>query len=513
MSNKLQKEELFFDSSVKKSEKGKPILGKLRGVCADTFSPTRNGRKYSEELWTKVFNDPIIKEYFDCGGIMGELGHPEDRTEIDIEKVAVCMPKIPTKNSKGLLEAEFDILDTPNGRILKTLCEYGYKLGISSRGNGDLFTDYDGNEAVDPESYELSAFDIVLLPAVKAARLTYESLTESLNSKKSIKVALKESYDRASDEDKRIMASTLKELDLGYNPTEDINIDVDSKTESAVVNDMEDVVQDLQEALKNNAVLETKLLTLNEQLSVSYAKEAKQEELVEKYRNKIDSLTSKVGIAESIKQELASTKKELLTKDEELAKCKQVIEQLTEKLNKSTSTTKRLSEQLRTTSTTAKDLDGDISSLKSQLLESKANHDKEKTMLTEQIQKLQKDSESQRLEYSSKLHKANQLTERYKSIASKTVDKYIELRARQIGVQPQEIKHKLQENYSFKDIDEVCEQLQEHNLRVSKLPFYRLQEDFSNKKVKVTESKNSIVAVNDGDIIDSSLEYYTQHYK
>ena len=130
-------EELSLDDSVKVNDKGNPILGRLQGPCADFLQPTRNGRKYDESLWEKVFNDPIVKEYFDCGGIPGELDHPADRTETCSEKIAIIMPEPPKKNKDGQLIASFDILDTPNGRITYTLAKYGYKLGISSRGSGD----------------------------------------------------------------------------------------------------------------------------------------------------------------------------------------------------------------------------------------------------------------------------------------------------------------------------------------------------------------------------------------
>ena len=148
----------------------KNCLGRLEGVCADFKNPTRNGRKYSEELWEKVFNSKIVKELFNCGGILGELDHPEDRQEICTEKVAICMPEPPIKKD-GKLWAKFDILDTPNGRIAATLAKYGYKLGVSSRGSGDTIIDSDGNESVDPDSYDFTCFDLVVLPAVEAARL------------------------------------------------------------------------------------------------------------------------------------------------------------------------------------------------------------------------------------------------------------------------------------------------------------------------------------------------------
>ena len=88
-------EELTFDRSALVSEKGSPILGRLSGPVADIINPTRNGRKYSEQLWENVFNSPIAKETFENGGYFGELGHPADRQEIDMEKIAICMPNPP----------------------------------------------------------------------------------------------------------------------------------------------------------------------------------------------------------------------------------------------------------------------------------------------------------------------------------------------------------------------------------------------------------------------------------
>ena len=193
--------------------KARGILGRLVGPCADFINPTRNGRKYSEQLWENVFNNPLMQEKIKNGVCYGELGHPEDRTETDIEKIAICLREQPVKNDKGQLVAVFDILDTPCGRILKTLCDYGSKLGISSRGQGDLVTDYNGDESVDPDTYECECWDVVLVPGVETARLDY--MTESLNTKnKKLKIALKESLNEAEDKDKKIMEDTLKNLNI-----------------------------------------------------------------------------------------------------------------------------------------------------------------------------------------------------------------------------------------------------------------------------------------------------------
>ena len=154
------------------------ILGRLVGIIADYKEPTRNGRHYSEDLWDKVFENPIMEEKIDNRCLFGELGHPENRLETDIEKVAICLAEKPKKGTDGKIYGVFDILNTPNGKILKALCDYGCNIGVSSRGEGDVEEDFYGNESVDASSYDCQGWDAVLLPAVKSARPVY--VTESL---------------------------------------------------------------------------------------------------------------------------------------------------------------------------------------------------------------------------------------------------------------------------------------------------------------------------------------------
>ena len=205
---------LAFDDLTEEEKAKRHILGRLYGPVADVVRPTRNGRKYSEELWEKVFDNPIMKEKFRNKVMYGELGHPEDRTEVDMTKVAVCMPEAPKKDKDGHLIGYFDILDTPNGRILKTLCDYGSTLGVSSRGTGDVVEGLDGEEEVDPDTYECECWDIVLVPAVESARLAF---TEGLSKKGRLplKEALERQIGSASEEDRAVMEDAVKALGLG----------------------------------------------------------------------------------------------------------------------------------------------------------------------------------------------------------------------------------------------------------------------------------------------------------
>ena len=203
--------------SLEEQEK-RGILGRLVGVIADTANPTRNGRKYSAKLWEKVFNDPLMQEKINNRCLFGELGHPADREETDMEKIALCLAEPPKKGKDGKLYGVFDILSTPNGKILKTLCDYGCNIGVSSRGSGDLITDYDGNESVDENTYDCQGWDAVLVPAVKEARLQY--VTEALDTKKynkTLRNKLEESLSKASEDDKKVMKEGLDNLGITLN--------------------------------------------------------------------------------------------------------------------------------------------------------------------------------------------------------------------------------------------------------------------------------------------------------
>ena len=216
------------------------ILGRLVGVMADTVNPTRNGRSYSSKLWENVFQDPIMQERITHNCCFGELGHPVDREETDMEKIAIVMDGMPKKDKDGKLQAVFNILDTPNGRILKTLCDYGCNIGISSRGSGDLIQDFDGNESVDPDTYNCEGWDAVIIPAVKEARLTY--VTETLDKKrynKSLRSKLQEALDNASEDNKKIMTESLSTLGISLTEADELEPDAGPEP-SDVLGDIEE---------------------------------------------------------------------------------------------------------------------------------------------------------------------------------------------------------------------------------------------------------------------------------
>ena len=217
--NKKVLEALQMQPLSEEEKASRHILGRLYGPIATCKEGTRNGRKYNKELWIKALNDEIFQEKIANKSLFLELGHPADREETDMKCVCACIPEMP-KIVNDDLYAYVDILDTPNGRLLKTFCDYGFIPGISSRGSGDIMA----NDEVDPETFFLETWDIVQLPAVKKARL---AMCESLNNKKSLKAVLQESYNAANDEDKKVMKETLDNLDIKLDETIEDEIPVE----------------------------------------------------------------------------------------------------------------------------------------------------------------------------------------------------------------------------------------------------------------------------------------------
>lgn len=482
----VKNETLKLDDSVKQNDKGQAILGRLSGPCADFINPTRNGRKYDESLWEKVFNDPIVNEYFEAGGIPGELDHPTDRLETCSEKIAIMMPEKPKKDKDGHLIATFDILDTPNGRIAYTLAKYGYKLGISSRGGGDTYQDVDG-EHVDEDTYDFHGFDLVLLPAVKAARLQLE---ESLQNGKTFKQAINESLEKATPDEKKVMTETLNNLNIEY--TSEKSID---KNNVAVDNVEASVMNQLQEALLAKQQLEAKYTELQEKLSVCYAKEAKYEEDLEKYKSAVQNLSQQAINVKALKTKVASLEEELKTKDSTI---NGVQNKVTTTLNR----TKSLTETLNNKNVELNKANRTIERLTENLKTIKEDYNSKIDKLNEDLAEQKKNLSIKTSEYSNKLSNANKLVEQYRKTAKTAVNKYIESQAIRLGIKSEDIIQKLPKNYSFADIDSICESLSDYKLNISNLPF-----NLESSKIVINESKSIANKTKDplADEVDDSL--------
>lgn len=473
------------------NDKSRGILGRLCGPIASCIVPTRNGRQYTDELWEKAFNSPLVKEMFENGGLPGELNHPEDRSETDASKIAIMMPNPPKKDNKGQLVGIFDILDTPCGKIAYQLARYGFKFGVSSRGEGDVTEDLDGQDVVDADTYCLNAFDLVLLPACKTARLQF---TESLDTRKPLKEVLQETIKSASEDEQKTMTEALDELNIDYSADTDKlpesvdNIDVGQEESHAAESNGADILNELQESLRKQQKLESQVKVLQEKLSVCYTKEARYVDTLSKMKsdlvdskNKVISLTTQVSkLEESVEIEKSKT----VDMENKL--------KLTEsRLNQISSHSNTLTEGLDSKSKEVKSLTEELSSLRVKYETKTKQLEETNRSLTESLNEAEKDIKIVKGQTSAKLASAQQLVEKYKKIAKTAVDKYISNQATRLGVTVDEIKNRLNENYSFKDIDTVCESLKSYRLAANSLPF-NLTKD-SKPRLKIKESTKEVI--------------------
>jgi DNA repair exonuclease SbcCD ATPase subunit len=432
--------------------------------------------------------------------MLGELQHPADRLETDPEKVAIIMSEVPKKGADGKLYGVFDIIDTPNGKILKTLCDYGCKMGISSRGNGETTTDYDGNESVVPDSYQFETFDIVLVPGVEAARLNY--MTESLNNK-TLRQALNESLENAKPEDKKVMVETLKELNIGYSDSkESSNIN----NELAAKDDGADLMKTLQESLLAKEQAEAKITELQEKLSVCYAKEASMEEDLNKYKVAIRNLSEKASNVKTLQSKLEALTEELNKKDNLIQENEKEFKALQENKNQVINKQSLLKENLSNKEIQLNKATKKVEYLTEELKKANTNFEQQRKTLIENYESLKKDYSIKQAEYSTKLSNSNKLVEQYRNTAKTAVNKYIESKAISLGIDAREVKNKLPSNYSFNDIDRLCEELSNYNIQISNLPFnlktVKRVSITESRKVPMTDKKEN---PNDGDFIDDSL--------
>ena len=486
------KEGLLFEPLTEEEKQRRGILGRLYGPIASFKMGTRNGRFYNESLWEKVFENDIVKELLNNGGIPGELDHPESRECTDSTKIAVMMPEAPKKDKQGHLIGYFDIIDTPCGKIAAALAKYGFRFGVSSRGTGDVITDSEGNESVDPDTYALNAWDLVLIPACEDARMTFQESYNPNSSK--LKTELLNDINNASESDQKIMVEALDNLDIDYMP----NWAAGKKGGSVLAENIGGTqTQRLQSLLKENADLKAQIKQLNAKLSVGYAQG-------NEMQTNLNEALSQAKASEEKFDVLADENKML---KEDFKQLKEVQRKLTEQNRDAIASQKKIGEltnQLNESLKVNKKLNGDIESIRENLNVAQRTISSQRQSFTEQlnqrderIAKLEEDIKNDGEIYRNGITKAKNLVEKYKKLSNNAVDGYIRLKANMIGVQPEQVKQRLGESYTFSDIDKICESLMPALKQRNSLPF-----NTKTVGTKVTGMPNNNVDKKPADIVD-----------
>lgn len=152
----------LFEEVTDNKPKRQGVLKTIKGIVADC-KLNRNGRIYPRKLWENVINSDYVKELLASKTLFGETDHPAERLEMSLQEVSHCISDIHLEGDDVI--ATIDILDTPNGNLVSKLLEYGSKIGVSSRGAGDVGED----NVVDPDTYTFVGFDLVARPSCAAA--------------------------------------------------------------------------------------------------------------------------------------------------------------------------------------------------------------------------------------------------------------------------------------------------------------------------------------------------------
>jgi len=151
---------LEFTLAESKDKPGKYIA---RGQFARSDKPTENKRLYGAHLWEREIGR--LSDSMRGRMVFGELDHPADgRTKLT--RVSHLLTNLHLEGPEVVGEAE--ILDTPNGRILKAILDANGKVGVSSRGFGTTKPIANGVQEVQ-EDFVLHTFDFVADPAMKTA--------------------------------------------------------------------------------------------------------------------------------------------------------------------------------------------------------------------------------------------------------------------------------------------------------------------------------------------------------
>jgi|TARA_Y100001938_G_scaffold138959_1_gene205192 hypothetical protein len=140
----------------------------LSGIMQKSDTVNGNGRVYPHNVLMKEMKNyqKLVKE---CRAL-GELDHPEDSV-INLKNASHMITEVWWDGNAVMGKAK--VLDTPSGKILRSLVDSGVTLGISSRGMGSV-TESNGQTTVE-DDFQLICFDFVSEPSTPGAFMMKEA--------------------------------------------------------------------------------------------------------------------------------------------------------------------------------------------------------------------------------------------------------------------------------------------------------------------------------------------------
>ena len=276
------------------------VLAVVEGVFFVADIPSRNGRVYPRELWEQVLSSSDVKRMLKDRVLFGTVGHTDDQIDdlIREQKISHVVTDLKIlSDGKGWGRAE--ILDTPLGRVLKTLLESGSKLAVSSKAYGE----YEGQTAegywkVSPSGFRLERFDFVVDPGFLEAQPKLKEVYESVVRSKGSDVIGKLIEEKKSQE-KRILdlmkevedrERKLKEVEKKLELVEGIRQGMLEREVEKIADLMVEKLGVSEEDLKSNSLLGV-VRKIRKFLEKSFEKD---EEVKEMEKSKLDELKERV---------------------------------------------------------------------------------------------------------------------------------------------------------------------------------------------------------------------------
>lgn len=156
---KLLNEQAISESKVLNEESNGVKRMYISGPFMMSEFQNRNGRTYSKQIIEREVNK--FQSLIESHEALGELSHP-DTIEISPERSAILITELKMDDNLAIGKAK--VLSTPNGKILESLLSDGVRMGVSSRGTGNLT---EGNMVA--EDYSLVTIDAVYMPSAQVA--------------------------------------------------------------------------------------------------------------------------------------------------------------------------------------------------------------------------------------------------------------------------------------------------------------------------------------------------------
>ncbi len=135
----------------------------IEGIFMQGNLRNQNGRIYPTQILTREMNR-YQSEYINRKRALGELGHPDSPT-VNPDRASHLIVGMQQDGDNFIGKAK--VMDTPMGRIVKSLLDEGVELGVSTRGLGSLRETERGSEVQD--DFFFSTVDIVADPSAPEA--------------------------------------------------------------------------------------------------------------------------------------------------------------------------------------------------------------------------------------------------------------------------------------------------------------------------------------------------------